>query len=151
MIVNISEDVMDWVACCRDLWNGRFAHRLDGDDEFLEVETALFSALVLSTLSLYERPALDVTYRHMSASYVRPVVESRPVCRSQKAGNIVCSSRAVEFPIGATFPVRSIDCLGTMFDDRAYVELQLEKGEFLLEPIENLAIELDLPEELFLP
>jgi len=143
-MVDISQDVMSWVKCCRDLWTRWFENRDDGDDEFPEVENALFSALVLSRVGVEQRPTLDAIYPRLSVTYINGVAASRSVCRAQKAGNILCSPRDVESSAGATFSVRSIDCLGIMLDGEPYVELQLDGGEFLLEPIQNLQINLTL-------
>ena len=140
---DITQYLKIWANCCRELWDGWFANLDNGDDEFFEVENALFSALVLSQLEISPRPNLDDIYPRLTATYINDVRAQRSVCRVQKAGNIFCAHREVEHLQGQTFSVKSIDCLGTMLDGAAYIELALEGGEYVLEPLENLSIAID--------
>ena len=102
-MVDISCLLRNWVECCREVWTKWFMERENGEDEFYEVEAALFSALVLSDFLDCHRPPLHEVYPRLEASYLDDLQAVRPVCRKQKAGNIFCEARRVEFKKGSKF------------------------------------------------
>jgi hypothetical protein len=135
---DITDDTLIWVACCRDVWEKWFANLENGDDEFFEVEDALFSSLVLSKLELKNRPNLNECKNFLRAVYKRDISEMKSVCRKQPSGNIFCTSEMIDQKKGQEFSVKSIDVNGTMLDGSAYAEVQISKTEFVLEDLDNL-------------
>jgi|SRR5690554_1149848 len=142
-MIDITQCIFAWVTCCRDVWERWFKDREDGQDEFIEVEEALFSALVLSAINMVERPILSDRYTLLTAVYKNNVGGYRSICKRQKAGNIYCESRVVRFESGASFPILSIDFMGTMLDGTPYAELKISDQEYILEPIDNLGIKIN--------
>ena len=139
-MVDISEEIRAWTKCCVELWDNWFVDIENGADEFLEVEDTIFSTLVLSQLPLDQRPRLDEVYRRLRATYREDLNSERSVCCVQKNGNIYCESSKVVQKKGTWLRVRAIDCLGTMLNGEAYVELEVGNGKCVLEPIDNLKI-----------
>lgn len=126
--------------CCKEMWNTWFANLENGNDEFLEVEEALFSTLVLSHLELTKRPSLNEVYPLLKGIYKEDVKADRSVCAKQKAGNIYCQSKKIFYQKNTSLPIKSIDFMGTMLDGEPYVELFINNEEYLLEPLANLNI-----------
>lgn len=130
--------------CCKEVWMKYFSSNENGDDEFCEVEEALFSTLVLSNIKLVERPKLRACYPLLRGVYKHDVADERSVCKRQKAGNIFCQSKKITYSKNTSLPIRSIDVLGTMLDGEPYVELIITNQEFILEPLVNLDIKIDM-------
>lgn len=139
-MVDMTDQVLVWLTCCEEVWNRWFNELDSGEDEFGEVEQALFSSLVLSTTNIIDRPSLPDCYKLLSGVYRADVDGYRSVCKQQKAGNIYCESRVMKFKKGEKLPVKSIDFMGRMLDGSPYVELELNDKEFILEPVSNLKI-----------
>ena len=138
MMLDITNRISLWVSCCSEVSDRWFKELENGEDEFLRVEEALFSSLVLSAIETVDRPSLIESYGLLTAEYRKDVDDARSVCRKQKAGNIFCSCRAIKQIQGTRLRVKSIDALGTMLEGYAYAELWLNEKEFILEPVENL-------------
>lgn len=137
---DITKYVITWVMCCEEIWTTWFANIENGDDEFLEVEEALFSTLVLSHLKLTRRPSLNEVYPLLKGVYKEEMKVVRSVCVKQKAGNIYCQSNEVVYPKNTSLPIKYIDFMGTMLDGEPYAELIISDEEYLLEPLANLNI-----------
>jgi hypothetical protein len=135
---DITNEVITWISCCQDIWNNWFSVLEDGEDEFLAVEDALFSSLVLAKIKGRFRLSTDECYKNMRVSYKVDVSDYRTVCSTAKARNIYCKSENMELHREQGFEVRSIDPMGVMLDGIPYAELQLETNNFFLEPVTNL-------------
>lgn len=141
---DITQYILVWLACCKDVWERWFKELDNGEDEFGEVEQALFSSLVLSSTDMADRPALRDSYQLLSAIYKTDVDDYRSVCRQQNAGNIYCENKVMKFEKGASLPIKSIDFMGTMLDGTPYAELKLNDREYILEPVDNLSIMMNI-------
>jgi hypothetical protein len=130
--------------CCKDVWSKWFSSSENGEDEFYEVEEALFSTIVLSNIELVERPKLRACYALLKGIYKHDVASERSVCKRQKAGNIFCQSKKVAYEKNTSLPIRSIDALGTMLDGEPYAELMITDQEYILEPLVNIDIKIDI-------
>ncbi|MFT4926246.1 MAG: hypothetical protein ACI8WB_002344 [Phenylobacterium sp.] len=137
---DITSNVKIWIACCRDVWGKWFVELEDGEDEFLAVEEALLSALVLAKIEGDSRPSIDKFYEAMKATYKIDINDFRSVCSIQKAGNTYCKSEKIVLSKAQEFDVKSIDSIGVILDGIPYVELQLEVNKFILEPVESLNV-----------
>lgn len=141
---DITKYIAIWVMCCKEIWAKWFSTDKNGEDEFYEVEEALFSALVLSKIGLTERPKLKEYYTLLKGIYKHDVRGNRSVCKRQKAGNIFCQSKKVAYGKNASLPIRSIDPLGTMLDGEPYAELMINDQEYILEPLVNIDIKINI-------
>ncbi len=141
---DITRYILVWLACCKEVWERWFKELDNGEDEFGEVEQALFSSLVLSVTGIADRPDLLDSYELLSAVYKADIDDYRSVCTQQKAGNIYCESKVMKFEKGASLPIKSIDFMGTMLDGTPYAELKLSDREYILEPVDNLNIMMDI-------
>ena len=142
IVKDITQYILAWTSCCNEIWDNWFCNVENGEDEFLEVEEVLFSSLVLSQLSLENRPNLDDCYKLLRARYKTDGEEQRSVCRLQKSGTIYCQRKTIKFKKDNIVPIKSIDVMGTMLNRKPYVEIKLNNDEYLLEPIENVKIEI---------
>ncbi len=143
-MLDITRDVKNWVLCCNDVWNKWFASHENSDDEFLEVEEALFSTLVLSNTNLVERPSLNECYTLLRGVYRYDITDERSVCERQKAGNIYCQSKKIIYEKNFSLPINYINFKGDMLNGEPYVELKINDREFILEPLDNLIITIDI-------
>lgn len=141
---DVTQYILVWLACCKDVWERWFKELENGEEEFGEVEQALFSSLVLSSIDITDRLALRDSYQLLSAVYKTDIDGYRPVCQKQKAGNIYCESKVMKFEKGASLLIESIDFMGTMLDGVPYAELKLNDREYVLEPVDNLSIILNV-------
>jgi len=141
---DITKYIAIWVMCCKEVWSKWFSTNENGEDEFYEVEEALFSALVLSNIGLVERPKLRACYALLKGTFKYDVVGDRSVCKRQKAGNIFCQSKKIAYDKNISLPIRSIDPLGTMLDGEPYAELMISDQEYILEPLVNIDIKIDI-------
>jgi hypothetical protein len=141
---DMTQYILVWLTCCKEVWERWFKELDNGEDEFGEVEQALFSSLVLSATNMIDRPGLPDCYQLLSAVYREDVNGYRSVCKQQKAGNIYCESKVMKFKKGASLPIKSIDFMGRMLDGTPYAELKLNEREFILEPVENLNIMMNI-------
>jgi hypothetical protein len=141
---DMTQYILVWLACCKEVWERWFKELDNGEDEFSEVEQALFSSLVLSAANMANRPNLPDCYQFLSAVYKADVDGHRSVCRQQKAGNIYCESKVMKFEKGRSLPIKSIDFMGTMLDGTPYAELRLNDREYILEPVDNLSIMMNI-------
>lgn len=142
--MDITQYILVWLSCCRDVWDRWFKDRENGQDEFIEVEESLFSAMVLSVTNITERPELPDCYNLLSAVYKYNVDGFRSVCKKQKAGNIYCKTKVVKLEKGTSLPILAIDSMGTMLDGTPYAELKISDKEYILEPIDNLRIKINI-------
>ena len=92
MMLDITNRISLWVSCCSEVSDRWFKELENGEDEFLRVEEALFSSLVLSAIETVDRPSLIESYGLLTAEYRKDVDDARSVCRKQKAGNIFCEN-----------------------------------------------------------
>ncbi len=143
-MLDITKHIATWVICCNEVWIKWFSNNENGEDEFYEVEEALFSTLVLSNIKLIERPRLQVCYPLLKGVYKCDVSGERSVCKRQKAGNIFCQSKQIAYDKNTSLAIKSIDVLGTMLDGEPYAELIITDQEFILEPLVNLYIKIDM-------
>lgn len=143
-MIDVTKYITTWVMCCKEVWGKWFLSSENGEDEFYEVEEALFSTLVLSNVKLIERPKLRECYVLLKGVYKYDVAGERSVCKRQKAGNIFCQSKKVAYDKHTSLAIRSIDVLGTMLDGEPYAELIITDQEFILEPLVNLDIKIDI-------
>ena len=138
---DVTAHVTNWINCCKDVWGTWFANTENAVDEFIEVEEALFSTLVLSHLELTKRPPLNEAYNLLEGVYRQDMKAMRSLCVIQKAGNIYCKSKEIAYPKNMSLPIKSIDFMGTMLNgEQPYVELIVNDKEFILEPLSNLKI-----------
>lgn len=143
-MLDITQHILIWLACCKEVWERWFKEHDNGEDEFNEVEQALFSSLVLSATGMIDRPDLYNCYKLLSAVYIVDVNDYRSVCKHQKAGNVYCESKIMEFKKGVSLPIQSIDFMGRMLDGTPYAELKINDQEYILEPIDNLSIKMNI-------
>lgn len=143
-MVDITKYIATWVMCCKEVWDKWFLREENGEDEFYEIEEALFSTLVLSKVQLIERPKLNECYTLLKGVYKYDMADERSVCKYQKAGNIFCQSKKVAYEKNTSLSIKSIDVLGTMLDGEPYAELAISDKEFILEPLVNLDIKIDI-------
>ncbi len=139
-MLDITPYILDWVHCCRDIWDKWFSVLKNGSDEFIEVENALFSSLVLSQTKITNRPNLNECYKLLEATYNYDIAEQRSICSYQKSGNIFCINKDISISKGSSYPIKSIDFMGTMLNDEPYVEIWWNENNFLLEQIKNVSI-----------
>lgn len=142
-MIDITQYVLVWLACCKEVWERWFKELDNSEDKFYEVEQVLFSSLVVSAVNVDNRLSLSDFYKKLSAAYKDDIDGYRSICKQQKAGNIFCENKVVRFSKGTVFSVKSIDFMGTMLDGKPYVELQVNDKEFVLEPVENLSFKLN--------
>ncbi len=130
---DITNLILAWVECSKAIWGGWFKDRHNATDRFLEVENALFRALVADEIAvaLIEPANLEVMYQG-------EVTGSRQVCRRQKAGNIFCEPQNVSLDTTSFHKLRAIDPLGTMMDGESYAEVLYQGEAYILEPITAL-------------
>ena len=139
-MLDITNDITTWVKCCQEVWSLWFIDRENGEDEFFEVEEALFSALVLSNLNLTHKPTIKKSYGLLKGVYRFDINSERSVCKQHKTGNINCQSKQVTYKKEDKLDIQSIDFMGRMLDNKPYVELRISDQEFILEPLVNLEI-----------
>src|SRR5688572_28018690 len=93
---NISDAVVLWVNCSNDVWRRWFAKREHGADQFHEVESALFGAIVMrSEDGALLQQDLQQLLSRLRVRYHAGLNGPRQVCRTQKAGNIFCRSESI--------------------------------------------------------
>ncbi len=137
---DITELILTWTSCCTDVWLRWFKNIDNAEDEFIEVEEALFSALVLPALKLHERPSLSESYSFFQAEYKKDICDKRSICKRQKAGNLHCESSHMDILLGSRMSIINIDFMGTLIDEKPYAELIINDSQVLLEPLINLRI-----------
>jgi hypothetical protein len=143
-MLDVTKQITKWVLCCNEVWTNWFASNENGDDEFYEVEEALFSTLVLSNIALSERPRLSECYALLTGVYKHDIADERSVCKRQTAGNIFCQSKKIIYSKNTSLPIKSIDFMGTMLDGQPYAELSIGNQEFILEPLININININI-------
>ena len=142
---DVTQQTCVWLLCCKEVWHRWFEALENGEDEFLEVEEALFSSLVLSFAGLADRPSLSNCHSFLHGVYRVDVDEHRSVCTAQRTGTIFCTSKALSFAKGTSLPIRSLDWRGVMLNGNPCAELAISAHEWVLEPISNLNIMVDTP------
>ncbi|WP_295628492.1 hypothetical protein [uncultured Nitrosomonas sp.] len=143
-MIDITPHILVWLACCKEVWGNWYKKLDNGEDEFGEVEQALFSSLVLSSINMVNRPDLDKCYKLLFAVYKADVEDYRSVCTKQKSGNIYCESKVIKFDKDTVLPIKAIDSIGTMQEGKPYVELKINEHEYILESIDNLSIKINI-------
>lgn len=80
-MIDITQYVLAWIACCKEVWDRWFKELDNGEDEFGEVEQALFSSLVLSVTNITDRPGLPECYKVLRAVYKDDAEGYRSLCK----------------------------------------------------------------------
>jgi hypothetical protein len=130
---DVTKLVFAWAECSRAVWCGWFKDQHNATDRFLEVESALFRALVADEIAI---PSIEPA--HLEVMYQGEVNGLRQVCRKQKAGNIFCDSQNVLLNSTSFYKLKAIDLLGTMMDGKSYAEVVYHGEAYILEPIKAL-------------
>jgi hypothetical protein len=132
-VIDITNLIRQWLLCSSDLWMRWFKDRENGADEFISIEEALLDVMVIQKLGLdLKGVSTDTFIKQLRVKYVFPVDDIRQLCIKQHAGNIYCSPKSVTIPDGSIQRVKAIDTMGTMLNDKPYVEVVFGKG-FILE------------------
>lgn len=130
---DVTDIISGWAKCSHDVWNRWFVHREDGLNEFIDVEEALFSALVIEELDLYPLS----TKQFLSSTWVNfesGLDAERQVFVQQKSGTIYGKPKRVELDVGTRCKVLRVDSTGEMIRGLPFLEVELGR-EFFPEPI----------------
>ncbi len=130
---DVTDFVAEWAKCSHDVWTRWFRHRDDGLNEFIDVEKALFSALVIEELNLCpmsSRQFLSSTWVNFESG----LDAERSVFVRQKSGGSFGGPKRVELDAGTRCRVLYADSTGEMIRGLPFLEVELGR-EYFAEPI----------------
>lgn len=130
---DVTDLVIAWSRCSHDVWTRWFKPREDGWHEFIDVDEALFSALVIEQLDLYPLS----TKQFLSSTWVNfnsGLDAERTVFVRQKHGGTFGKRRRVELDSGTRCKVVCFNSTEMPIDGTPSMDLELGR-EFFEEPI----------------
>lgn len=130
---DVTELIIGWARCSHDVWTRWFKPRDDGWHEFIDVEGALFSALVIEQLDLYPLS----TKQFLSSTWVNfktGLDAERSVFIRQKSGGSYGRPKRVDLNAGTRCKILDADSTGEMIGGLPFLEVELGR-EYFAEPI----------------
>ncbi len=132
---DITDIIAYWARCSHDVWIRWFKPREDGWHEFIDVEEALFSALVIEELNLYPMSTqqfLSSTW----ANFESGLEAERSVFIRRKSSGVFGRPKRVELDAGTRCKILHADSTGEMIGGTPFLEVELGR-EFFAEPIRD--------------
>lgn len=130
---DVTDLVTGWARCSHDVWNRWFKSRHDGWHEFINVEEALFSALVIEQLDLY--PMSSKQFLSLTrVNFPSGLNAERSVFVRQKHGGGYGRPKRVELEAGTRCKILRADSTGRMIGGLPFLEVELGR-EYFAEPI----------------
>lgn len=130
---DVTELIIGWARCSHDVWTRWFKPREDGWHEFINVEDALFSALVIEQLDLH--PMSTEQFLSLTrVNFISGLDAERSVFICQKHGGSYGRPKRVELDAGTRCKILRADSTGEMIGGLPFLEVELGR-EYFAEPI----------------